>query len=93
MSKCKSCKGFNAGIGDYCPKCIQEASHVNQRIADNVPHIKVDVTHKPDVTNSVTHILVDVTRRCKCGRPRVKWSHSYCRDWEAKRIKAWRHTI
>ena len=88
MSKCKTCKGFNAGIGDYCPKCIQE---VRQAERDNPPILydKAMVSH----TNKVSHTKPKgvTSKTCsRCTRPRAVWSKSYCKPCHALRVKQWR---
>lgn len=88
MSKCKLCKGFNAGIGDYCPKCIQEARRI-ECIADNVPHKQAlshtNVPHKDKARPGMCSVCV--------VNVKAYWSHSYCRACYASKRKESRHTI
>lgn len=93
MSICKGCRGFNTGIGDYCPKCIQEANTVTHT-KPNVTQPTPNVTHKPPIKSVTSKNVTQCNthgRACKvCGDDRAPWSHSYCKACEAKRVKRWR---
>ena len=33
MSICKGCKGFNAGLGEYCPACLATAYRTGPKVS------------------------------------------------------------
>ena len=91
MSKCKSCKGYNASLGDYCITCLATARQIErmESYTDKVSQPKpkgVTVSHSDSPTKTCS----------RCSKPRAKWSKSYCKQCHALRVKEWRtarHTI
>ena len=93
MSDCKGCNGFNAGLGDYCPACLTAARQIERRAEIDI----LNEVHKQAMSHTIdphmSHNKAVVPHCRLCAKPRIQWSHSYCRAHEAQRRAKQRLTI